>query len=105
MLSTIRRLGSLSYVAILIVYRVPTLHNDVEVLIDGQETFKRYYEIMMAAQHSIKILAWEMSLSFGLVKAKSVHTRPTVCDENAKWINLEVLETHEVLKFLGCYFG
>lgn len=40
--------------------------NYVEVLIDGLQTFRRYYELMMEAKHSISILGWEISLSFGL---------------------------------------
>ena len=40
--------------------------NYVEVLIDGLQTFRRYYEVMMEARHSISILGWEISLSFGL---------------------------------------
>ncbi|XP_049850459.1 uncharacterized protein LOC126322621 [Schistocerca gregaria] len=44
-----------------------TEKNYVEVLIDGEETFRRYYETMMRAKHSINILAWEIHFSFGLV--------------------------------------
>jgi phosphatidylserine/phosphatidylglycerophosphate/cardiolipin synthase-like enzyme len=44
--------------------------NQVEILIDGLQTFGRYYHYMMQAQESIDILAWELSLSFGLVFAK-----------------------------------
>ncbi len=39
---------------------------------DGLETFERYYNAMMAAQHSISILAWELSLSFGLIRVDRV---------------------------------
>lgn len=72
-------------------FREPTLDNEVEVLIDGLETFNKYYEVLMTAEHSIKILAWELSLSFGLVKLKSATTRPFVSDPDATWITLEVL--------------
>jgi len=70
----------------------PTVFNHVELLIDGLETFRRYYEIMMAAQHSISILAWEVNLSFGLIMATQASTPLPAHYEpqNNKWITLEV---------------
>ena len=49
-----------------------TYGNRCEVLIDGLATFERYLVAMRAAQHSISILAWELSLSFGLALADEV---------------------------------
>lgn len=58
-----------------------SMGNDIEVLIDGAQTFARYYHVrcpathidiyqyMMQAQESIDIVGWELSLSFGLVVA------------------------------------
>jgi phosphatidylserine/phosphatidylglycerophosphate/cardiolipin synthase-like enzyme len=40
--------------------------NDIEICIDGLQTFGRYYHYMMQATHSIDILGWELSLAFGL---------------------------------------
>jgi len=42
-------------------------NNLVEILIDGTQTFARYYHYMMQAKYSIDIVGWELSLSFGLV--------------------------------------
>ena len=50
-----------------------TGENDIEILIDGLDTFRRYYQKMVRARHSIDILAWEISLTFGLVMID--HTR------------------------------
>ena len=70
----------------------PTIFNHVELLIDGYDTFKRYYEMMMAAQHSINILAWEINLSFGLILAQQASAPlPAHYDPSGnKWITLEV---------------
>lgn len=43
----------------------------------------------MQAQHSIKILAWELTLTFGLVLTKDVTNPPSIVDPQAKWITLE----------------
>lgn len=44
---------------------------------------------MMQAQHSISILAWELSLSFGLVLTKDAINPPPIIDPQAKWVTLE----------------
>eukprot|EP01080_Neovahlkampfia_damariscottae_P002887 gene2887-4730_t len=44
--------------------------NEVEILIDGLQTFGRYYHYMMQAEHTIDILGWELSLTFGLIYTK-----------------------------------
>eukprot|EP01102_Stenamoeba_stenopodia_P013684 TRINITY_DN4473_c1_g1_i1.p1 TRINITY_DN4473_c1_g1~~TRINITY_DN4473_c1_g1_i1.p1 ORF type:complete len:974 (+),score=221.89 TRINITY_DN4473_c1_g1_i1:104-3025(+) len=63
--------------------------NNVEILIDGLDTFKRYYDAMMGAHHSISILAWEISLSFGLVLVQKTRgTLPTLAPSSG-WITLE----------------
>jgi hypothetical protein len=41
-------------------------------MIDGLETFEKYYELLMSAQHSIAILGWEISFSFGLILTSRV---------------------------------
>lgn len=43
--------------------------NRIEVLIDGLETFERYYDVIMGARHSLCILGWEFCLDFGLILA------------------------------------
>lgn len=49
------------------IFNAKTSDNEVEILIDGLQTFSRYYHYMMQAKESIDILSWEMSLQFGLV--------------------------------------
>ncbi len=49
-------------------FSAPSRGNHVAVLVDGLQTFERYYHALMGAQHSISILAWELSLSFGLIR-------------------------------------
>ncbi len=84
-------------------FNFPTTGNHVELLVDGHDAFKRYYEvnflfqfshlfqIMMQAQHSIKILAWDISFDVGLVTVDEASTpRPVFYDGSAKWITLEV---------------
>lgn len=45
----------------------------------------------MQAQHSIKILAWDISFDVGLVTADQASTpKPVLYDGGAKWITLEV---------------
>ncbi|KAL6074701.1 phospholipase D, variant 3 [Balamuthia mandrillaris] len=65
--------------------------NSVDVLIDGVETFERIYECMMAAQHTISILAWEISLGFGLIRThKSKIPLPSLTlPLSSKWVVLE----------------
>lgn len=46
--------------------------------------------MMMQAEHSINILAWELSLSFGLITTKDAANPPSICEPQAKWITLEV---------------
>jgi len=71
-------------------FSLPTFHNYVEILIDGKATFKRYYELMMRAEHSISILAWELSLGFGLILARNAKPPlPSLFDPTLKWITLE----------------
>jgi hypothetical protein len=92
-----------------------TRGNDVDVLIDGLETFERMFEVllrqavlslsslvrsfthisplqcMMLAQHSISILAWEVSLSFGLILVQRAKISiPPLTPPSAKWVSLEV---------------
>ena len=46
---------------------------------------------MMQAQHSIRILAWDISFSVGLVVAEQAETpRPVIYDGVNIWITLEV---------------
>ncbi|PRP83108.1 hypothetical protein PROFUN_09787 [Planoprotostelium fungivorum] len=61
-------------------------NNDVEVLIDGQQTFQRYFEILSQAKHSVKILAWDLTFSFALCPKQS-HTPHTL--EFERWHTLE----------------
>ncbi|EGG14021.1 phospholipase D [Cavenderia fasciculata] len=75
-------------------FSIQTEGNDVEILIDGLQTFRRYFEVMMAAKHSINILAWELSFSFGLVMTERVKSGiPTFSggstESLGKWITLE----------------
>ena len=46
-----------------------TPDNRIEVLIDGLETFERYYDVIQGARHSLAILGWEFCLDFGLILA------------------------------------
>lgn len=69
-------------------------NNYVEVLIDGLQTFKRYYELMMEAKHSISILGWEISLSFGLTLEQVPGADTTAEASNSagpsrRWITLD----------------
>jgi len=48
------------------VFNLATEQNRVELLVDGRDTYKRMHDVMMAAQHSIRILAWEMSFQIVL---------------------------------------
>lgn len=66
-----------------------TLDNEVQVLIDGRETFQQYYEQLMRAEHSVNILAWELALDFGLVQTKDTAVTPTETPVGAKWVTLE----------------
>jgi len=43
-----------------------TSKNSCEILIDGAETFRRYYEVLMQAQHSISLCCWQLNLDFGI---------------------------------------
>lgn len=90
-----------------------TQGNKVDVLIDGLETFERMFEVhlldwrlfgilkiaivvkcMMLAQHSISILAWEVSLSFGLILVQRAKIPvPPLTLPSAKWVSLEVRNT------------
>ena len=64
--------------------------NRVEVLVDGLQTFERYFDVLMEARHSISILAWELSLSFGLITAERSGTRlPKTTPPNTRWVSLE----------------
>jgi hypothetical protein len=52
---------------------------------------------MMQAQHSISILAWDISFDVGLVLGEEASTpRPVLYDGNSKWITLEVLSELEL---------
>lgn len=100
-------------------FSIPTTDNHVEVLIDGLETFKRYYEIMMQAQHSINIVGWEINLTFGLVVAhQSKQEPPRFYDPSSRWITLEdvlvskakngvkvkiIVWRHELLSYINRY--
>lgn len=71
-------------------------NNYVEVLIDGLQTFRRYYELMMEAKHSISILGWEISLSFGLTLEQVPGADFTVdysngvsAGQSRRWITLD----------------
>mmetsp|Transcript_9273 Transcript_9273/g.28660 ORF Transcript_9273/g.28660 Transcript_9273/m.28660 type:complete len:930 (+) Transcript_9273:154-2943(+) len=71
-----------------------TAGNHIEVMVDGRETFRRYYEIMMQARHSIDILAWELSLSFGLIETSEASNPGEMglkefSDPSRQWISLE----------------
>jgi phosphatidylserine/phosphatidylglycerophosphate/cardiolipin synthase-like enzyme len=98
----------------------PTSSNHVEILIDGLDTFRRYYEILMLAEHSISILGWEINFSFGLVLAnEAAQPLPAHYDPaNGKWITLEdvlvskakegvkvrmIVWRHELLSYINRY--
>ncbi|KAL0487482.1 phospholipase D [Acrasis kona] len=71
--------------------------NNVEICIDGLQTFGRYYHYMMQATKSIDILGWEISLSFGLyynneTTDKSILSRIL---GNNKWITLRDVIIHK----------
>jgi hypothetical protein len=52
---------------------------------------------MMQAQHSIRILAWDISFDVGLVLAEdAARPRPVLYDGVSKWITLEVCMRKEV---------
>mmetsp|Transcript_14128 Transcript_14128/g.21372 ORF Transcript_14128/g.21372 Transcript_14128/m.21372 type:complete len:966 (+) Transcript_14128:289-3186(+) len=55
--------------------------NDLEILIDGLQTFQRYYHYMMQSKSSIDIIGWELSLTFGLVLMPK--------RKRKKWITLQ----------------
>eukprot|EP00762_Andalucia_godoyi_P006389 ANDGO_05930.mRNA.1 Phospholipase D beta 1 len=60
---------------------IPSRETSIKVLIDGLQTFRAYYSALRRATRSIDITAWEMSLSFGLVRRKphnyvGFHTTP-----------------------------
>lgn len=67
--------------------------NTVSMLVDGLETFERYYHALMGARHSVAVLAWELSLSFGLIRIDRAplteRPGPRVVAPGAKWISLE----------------
>lgn len=98
----------------------PTAANHVELLIDGLDTFRRYYEILMLAEHSISILGWEINFSFGLILAsEAALPLPAHYDPSTgKWITLEdvivskakegvkvriVVWRHELLSYITRY--
>lgn len=63
---------------------------DVRLLIDGLETFERYFDVLIHARHSISILAWELSLTFGLITCERSGTRkPRTTPKDEKWVSLE----------------
>lgn len=68
-----------------------TTDNDCEILVDGVQTFERYYQAMMQARHSISIIAWELSLAFGLVLAdpSKPPLLPMLYSSTPKWITLQ----------------
>ena len=64
--------------------------NSVSFLVDGLQTFEQYYHSLMQARHSISILAWELSLSFGLITVeRGAKTRPRTTPAGSHWISLE----------------
>jgi hypothetical protein len=78
--------------------------NEVEILIDGLQTFGRYFHVflkilifkyMMQAEHTIDILGWELSLTFGLLytkhqKANSIFDKLQKKFTTGNWKNLSV---------------
>ncbi len=71
----------------------------VQVLIDGLETFERYFHVLMEAKHSICILAWELSLSFGLITSeRSGERKPKTTPRDSKWVSLEDVLLEKVKK-------
>jgi hypothetical protein len=77
---------------------------NVNVLIDGLQTFERYFDVLIQARHSICVLAWELSLSFGLITAeRSGDRRPHTTAKDARWVSLEdVLLSKVVIFFWFC---
>lgn len=64
--------------------------NHVQVLVDGLQTFERYFHALVAARHSIGILAWELSLSFGLITAERAgRSLPRTTPSGVRWVSLE----------------
>eukprot|EP00002_Diphylleia_rotans_P011635 TRINITY_DN2293_c0_g1_i12.p1 TRINITY_DN2293_c0_g1~~TRINITY_DN2293_c0_g1_i12.p1 ORF type:complete len:668 (+),score=109.92 TRINITY_DN2293_c0_g1_i12:987-2990(+) len=76
-----------------------TYANECEVLIDGEATFKRYYEAMMGSMHSITIVGWELSLSFGLVPSSQIpqEDRSILQFLNPKWVSLQDVLIHKAM--------
>ena len=81
-------------------FRNTSWDNQVEFLVDGKDTFRRYYECLYAAKHSISILAWELCLGFGLVERKDLpegHKAPPAREDRpthdlsggSRWVSLE----------------
>lgn len=61
------------------------------MICEKKKSYREISQMMMQAQHSISILAWELSLSFGLVVAQSVpYPLPALYDGSSTWITLEV---------------
>ncbi len=68
----------------------PAVPNDVEMLVDGLQTFERYFHALMEAKHSIAILAWELSLSFGLItRERGGKSVPRTTPRGVRWVSLE----------------
>lgn len=60
---------------------------------------------MMQAQHSIKILAWDLSFDVGLVLAEQAASpKPVLYDGNTRWITLEVSLPHPSTHLVGPTF-
>eukprot|EP01112_Ceratiomyxa_fruticulosa_P012371 TRINITY_DN3420_c0_g1_i1.p1 TRINITY_DN3420_c0_g1~~TRINITY_DN3420_c0_g1_i1.p1 ORF type:complete len:1058 (-),score=232.48 TRINITY_DN3420_c0_g1_i1:937-4110(-) len=65
-------------------------NNSVSVLIDGLQTFRSYFEALMDAKHTIDILAWELSLDFGLILTQDCNVLPILVDpQTQKWVSIE----------------
>lgn len=59
---------------------------------------------MMLAQHSISILAWEVSLSFGLILVQRAKIPvPPLTSPSAKWVSLEVKKNMSHFTLLSHY--
>ena len=68
----------------------PVTLNRAEVLVDGLQTFERYFAVLVGARHSIAILAWELSLSFGLItRERGGASVPGTTPRGARWVALE----------------